>query len=340
MLYGDLRAEEVYIGVCSVTTGYNISVTAMSHMLGSDPRIGRSAHSGILSAVTRRNCSPGTFTHNLKLKSVKLIKILYASLQSPFCTRTINRITRCLDRRNEGVLLHYANSALRKGRGKLRCVMGHRISTIMLVNSPFYRARSGTRVTTTTRDVPVVAVGDFLRLPDICYVATSRGKNVYRLMRRLVDHRQHHVLFLCSGLACDYGHGVRNCGRTCTGCKLPMSSRLVIRMRNGLRTVGAYVGRLLMGKNSFSTIINTGSVLTINARGTLRHVNLGLPVVNFSGSVLTHYTAPRLDSVSGRLSQLYTATVTIVSSLLDNGRTRDRAVVRAHLMRQSAFHSG
>ncbi len=332
--------EEGYVGVCSVTTGYNISVTAMSQILGGDPRIHPTAHSQILTIVTRRGCTPGTFTRNLNLNAVHVIKILYADLNSPFCTRTIARIRGCLQRGNVATVLQYANSAPRNGRGTLRSVIGHRISTIILVNSAFHRRKSGTRVTATTGRVPIIVVGNRLSVPNMCYISTSRGKTIGRLMNRLVNHRHHHVLFLRSEVACDYQRGVSNCRRTFRRTNIRIGPRLVIPIRQRLSTIGTYVGRLLIGKISFSTIVNSRSVLTLNARGTLRHVNLGLPVVNFGGSVLTRYTAPRLSDISGRLASLYATTVTTLSDLLRNGRTTPRAIVSTRLMRQSAFHGG
>lgn len=120
--------------VGSMTQLTNISITAISHIVGGSPGTDRTSQLTIRDTVRSLDCRPGTGTHTLTRRAARAINLVINSISSPFFNTVIGTIRRITCRAN-GFLLVNGNCRGRRGRHRTVRRLVHRHYTTLIIRT-------------------------------------------------------------------------------------------------------------------------------------------------------------------------------------------------------------
>lgn len=183
------------VAVHSMTHRTNISITAISQILGGDALIDTSAHRTMVGTIDRLSCQPGTGTRTLTARIDSAVNIIIVSISSTFFNTLMGTIS-LITRRRRGCIL--VNGDCRRTRGRHRTVriLVHRHYGTLVI-------RSGTldssRLTRFVSGVPnVILVGHIIPKCTRHYIYLSGLDNTQVTAHVLLGGNRRHVNCLSS----------------------------------------------------------------------------------------------------------------------------------------------
>lgn len=253
------------------------------------------------------NCIPSFGTQGLVAGSIGAVNIVIPSVNGPFFDAFVGDVRLLTVRRGYVSLVLDSGSGRRLRQGRLRRLVGHSVSNVVVTDPSVKRTRVSGRLG--GGRVPCLLVSRGPVTSNSHIVASSFG-NTRLTIGRLTRLNRHGVtVVVTGGPSSGLGQEFFKCGRTLGSGKLRFSRGLIVSARvDGVNKVGTTGGLV---RASTATILAIGSRMTVKLCRKLGLLNGGIPsscsIINCSGVSLSRCLTPPLASVSRPIRRLNTA---------------------------------
>lgn len=325
------------MNIYDIAAQSGVSIATVSRVLNGGRNVSSKTQEKVLKVMKEQGYTPNAFARGLGLNTMRMVGLLCTDVSDTFYAKAVSLVENELRRNGFDSLLCSTGNDFAEKKKCIDLLLKRRVDALILIGSAFRESADNSHIEKAARQIPVVIVNGYIRLPGVhcvlCDEESAVRKNVRLLSRQGCDR----ILYVYDTLTYS---GCRKLAGYKAGLKdegLPFRKELLLEVPKSVGSAEKAVSELIGSGGRFSAVLASEDLLAIGALKALQKAGASLPVIGFNNSVLAECSSPSLTSVDNMLETLCHSAVGLLTDMMNGKDAPQKVELSARLVERESF---
>ncbi len=327
------------MNIYDIAAKCGVSIATVSRVLNNSPHVRPATRDRVLAVMAEENYAPNAFAQGLGLGTMRMVGVLCTSLGDPFYAEAVTQVENYLRQKGMTAILRCTGDTPEGKQKALEDMVNRHVDAVVLIGSTFREEGDNAHIATAAKQMPVVIINGHLDIPGVYCVSADEKGAVKELVGQLMGRQRRRILFLHDRMTYSCRQKIDGYQEAFEEAGVEVNPQLIVPVERQLDAVNACIKQLLVKGVSFDAVIGSEDILALGTQKALQRIGLNLPIIGFNNSILAQCATPELSSVDNHLTDLCTAAMAALDSLLEGKEAAPHTVISAHLVERDTFRN-